>query len=47
MTRTREQYLDSLDDGRAVYLDGQRVDDVRQHHAFRNAVQTVAGLYAL
>lgn len=47
MTRTREQYLDSLNDGRAVFLDGQRIEDVRQHRAFRNAVQTVAGLYAL
>jgi 4-hydroxyphenylacetate 3-monooxygenase len=43
--RTGAEYIASLRDGRAVYIDGKRVDDVTEHPAFRNAVRTVAGLY--
>lgn len=43
--RTGEDYLSSLDDGRAIYLDGQRIDNAAVHPAFRQAAQTVAGLY--
>ena len=35
----------SLRDGRAVYIDGERVADVTTHPAFRNAVQAAAALY--
>ena len=45
MVRTGQQYLDSLRDGRHVYLDGQQVTDVVDHPAYRNAVRTIAGLY--
>ena len=38
-------HLDSLRDGRSVYIDGKRVDDVTTHPAFRNAVQSSASLY--
>src|SRR5215211_7454868 len=43
--RTGQQYLDSLQDGRAIYLDGERVCDVAGHPAFRGIVRTIAGLY--
>jgi 4-hydroxyphenylacetate 3-monooxygenase len=43
--KTGEQHLRSLRDGRAVYIDGERVDDVTTHPAFRNAVAVAAGLY--
>ena len=45
--KTGEDHLRSLRDGRAVYIDGERVADVTTHPAFRNAVQTAAGLYDL
>jgi 4-hydroxyphenylacetate 3-monooxygenase len=40
-----ETYLASLRDGREVWIDGQRVDDVTAHPAFRNAARSVARLY--
>src|SRR5262249_14597659 len=39
------EYLESLRDGRAVYLYGERVPDVTVHPAFRNAARSVALLY--
>lgn len=44
-TRTGEEHVRSLQDGRAVYLDGKRVEDVTTHPAFRNAVQSAASFY--
>ena len=38
-------HIASLRDGRSVHLDGRRIDDVTTHPAFRNAVETAAGLY--
>jgi 4-hydroxyphenylacetate 3-monooxygenase len=43
--RSGADHLRSLQDGRAVYLDGKRVEDVTTHPAFRNAVASAAGLY--
>jgi alkanesulfonate monooxygenase SsuD/methylene tetrahydromethanopterin reductase-like flavin-dependent oxidoreductase (luciferase family) len=43
---TGEEYLESLRDGRQVYLYGERVKDVTQHPAFRNAA-LIAGEPAL
>jgi 4-hydroxyphenylacetate 3-monooxygenase len=43
--RTGADYVKSLDDGRAVMLDGERVTDVANHPAFAGAIATVAGLY--
>jgi 4-hydroxyphenylacetate 3-monooxygenase len=43
--KTGAQHVQSLRDGRAVYLDGQLVADVTTHPAFRNAVQSAAALY--
>jgi 4-hydroxyphenylacetate 3-monooxygenase len=42
---TGAEYLESLRDGRAVYVDGERVADVTRHPAFRTAAQSVARLY--
>jgi 4-hydroxyphenylacetate 3-monooxygenase len=47
MSRTGQQYIDSLRDGRAVYVNGERVKDVTEHSAFRGAVRSIAGLYDL
>src|SRR5436305_3380589 len=43
--KTGKDHLRSLRDGRAVYIDGERVADVTTHPAFRNAVKTAAALY--
>jgi len=42
---TGDEYIDSLRDGREVYLYGERVEDVTTHPAFRNAVRMTARLY--
>jgi 4-hydroxyphenylacetate 3-monooxygenase len=42
---TSAEYLESLRDGRAVYLSGERVADVTTHPGFRNAARSVARLY--
>ena len=47
MLRTGAQYLDSLRDGRVVYVAKERVDDVTTHPAFANAARMYAGLYDL
>ncbi len=43
--KTGSEHLESLRDGRAVFIDGERVADVTEHHAFRNAVRSAAALY--
>ncbi|MBX9741502.1 MAG: 4-hydroxyphenylacetate 3-monooxygenase [Beijerinckiaceae bacterium] len=43
--RTGAEYLRSLDDGRAVYVDGERVRNVTTHPAFARAAQSAAKLY--
>lgn len=43
--RTGTHYMNALDDGRAVYVDGQKISDVASHPAFEGVVQTVASLY--
>jgi aromatic ring hydroxylase len=45
MPLTGEEYLESLRDGRAVYIDGERVADVTEHPAFRNSARSIARLY--
>ena len=42
---TGAQYLESLRDGREVWIDGERVPDVTAHPAFRNATRSIARLY--
>ena len=43
--KTGAAHLASLRDGRAVYIDGERVEDVTAHPAFRNAVASAGALY--
>lgn len=43
--KTGAEHIRSLQDGRAVYIDGQRVEDVTTHPAYRNAVASAALLY--
>ena len=45
MLRTGKEHLESIRDGRVVYIGSERVDDVTRHPAFRNAAQTVAAIY--
>jgi 4-hydroxyphenylacetate 3-monooxygenase len=45
MLKTGAEHLESLRDGRVVYIGAERVTDVTTHPAFRNAARTVAGIY--
>jgi 4-hydroxyphenylacetate 3-monooxygenase len=40
-----EEYIESIRDGREIYLYGDRVKDVTTHPAFRNSVRMTARLY--
>lgn len=40
-----EEYLASLNDGRSVYIYGEKVKDVTKHNAFRNSAYSVSRLY--
>ena len=42
---TGERYIESLRDGREVWFDGKRVDDVTTHPAFRDMVHALADVY--
>jgi 4-hydroxyphenylacetate 3-monooxygenase len=42
---TGAEFIESLRDGREVYIYGDRVDDVTKHPAFRNSAVSVARLY--
>ena len=44
---TGERYIESLRDGREVWLDGKRVDDVTTHPAFSGMVHEMARIYDL
>jgi 4-hydroxyphenylacetate 3-monooxygenase len=43
--RTGKDYLSSLQDGRTVLIDGERVDDVTTHPAFAPVATVIAELY--
>src|SRR5512144_1748995 len=45
LMRTGSDYLRSLDDGRQVFVDGEKVKDVTTHPAFREAARSIARLY--
>ena len=45
--RTAEQFIESLRDGRCVYYDGQKVDDVTTHHALRVCAELCAMDYVV
>ena len=42
---TGERYIESLRDGREVWIDGKRVDDVTTHPAFRDMIKALADVY--
>jgi 4-hydroxyphenylacetate 3-monooxygenase len=42
---TGQEYLDSLRDGREIWIYGERVKDVTTHPAFRNTARMIARLY--
>jgi len=42
---TGAEYLESLRDGREIWIYGERVKDVTRHPAFRNTVRMIARLY--
>ena len=42
---TGAEYMQSLRDGREVYIDGERIADVTTHPALRNSVRSIARLY--
>ena len=43
--QTGAEYIESLRDGREVFIYGERVKDVTTHPAFRNTARMVARLY--
>ena len=45
MVKDGRKHIESLRDGRRIFIDGQSVDDHTRHPAFRNAVRSAAGLY--
>jgi 4-hydroxyphenylacetate 3-monooxygenase len=45
MIKDGSRHLESLRDGRAVFINGARVSDVTTHDAFKNSVQSSAALY--
>ncbi len=45
MALTGPEYLESLDDGREVWIHGERVKRLTEHPAFRMAARTISGLY--
>jgi len=45
MIRTGRQYLDSIRDGREVYINGTRVADVARHPMFKPLVDIRARIY--
>jgi 4-hydroxyphenylacetate 3-monooxygenase len=45
MLRTGQQYKDGLQDGREIWIDGERVTDVTTHKAFKPIVDVKARMY--
>ena len=47
MLRTGKDYIESLRDGREVWIDGEQVEDVPTHPAFAPVVNVRARIYDL
>ena len=45
MLKSGREHLESLKDGRTVYIGSEKVGDVTTHPAFRNAARSIAALY--
>ncbi|HWW46407.1 MAG TPA: 4-hydroxyphenylacetate 3-hydroxylase N-terminal domain-containing protein [Xanthobacteraceae bacterium] len=43
--KTGKQHTESLRDGRAIYINGEKIDDVTTHPSFRNVVKSVEKLF--
>ena len=43
--QTGAEFIESLRDGREIYIYGERVKDVTTHPAFRNTARMIARLY--
>lgn len=43
--KTAQQYIDSLNDGRVTYWNGEKIDDITTHPAFRVPIQVAAADY--
>jgi 4-hydroxyphenylacetate 3-monooxygenase len=43
--RTGDEYIKTLNDGRTVLIDGEAVENVAEHPAFRNVIHTIAELF--
>ena len=41
--KTPEQYVESLNDGRVTYWDGERIDDITNHPKFRTPIAVACG----
>ena len=42
---TGKEYLESLNDGREVWIYGQKVTNITEHPAFRNSARMIARVY--
>src|SRR5918999_5286844 len=47
MLKTGSEHLESLRDGRVIYIGSERVEDVTSHPAFRNGARSMAAIYDL
>lgn len=45
MIKTGNQHVESLKDGRQVFINGEQAGDVTAHPAYKNSVASIAGLY--
>ena len=45
MALTGDEFLVSLEDGRNLYLDGERVQRLAEHPGFAGGARTIAALY--
>ena len=44
---TGQRYIESVRDGREVWIDGEKVDDITTHRAFKDMVHELARVYDL
>ncbi|MFC5047039.1 4-hydroxyphenylacetate 3-hydroxylase family protein [Aquimarina hainanensis] len=42
---TGQEYLNSLDDGREIWFNGERITNIAEHKAFRNSARSIARFY--
>src|SRR5699024_10599897 len=47
MLLTGKEYLESIQDGRVLYVGGEKIKDVTQHIGFKRGAQTFAALYEM